>query len=55
MIALSAFLASASYAPIGIWYLGVFGYTLLLRKLSKTNRQVWHAFAFGFIYNAIVL
>jgi len=55
MIALSAFLASASFAPIGIWFLGVLGYSLLLRKLSKSNRQLWHAFAFGFIYNAIVL
>lgn len=55
MIALSAFLASASFAPIGIWFLGVLGYSLLLRKLSKSNKQLWHAFAFGFIYNAIVL
>ncbi len=55
MIALSAFLASASFAPIGIWYLGVLGYSLLLRKLSKSKKQLWHAFAFGFIYNAIVL
>ena len=55
MIALSAFLASASFAPIGIWFLGVLGYSLLLRKLSKSNRQLWHAFAFGFIYNAVVL
>ena len=55
MIALSAFLASAAFAPIGIWYLGVFGYSLFLRKISKSHRQLWHAFAFGFIYNAIVL
>jgi apolipoprotein N-acyltransferase len=55
MIALSAFLASASFAPIGIWFLGVLGYSFLLRKLSKSNSQLWHAFAFGFIYNAIVL
>jgi apolipoprotein N-acyltransferase len=55
MIALSAFLASAAFAPIGIWYLGVIGYSLFLRKISKSHRQLWHAFAFGFIYNAIVL
>ena len=55
IIALSAFLTSASFAPIGIWYLGVLGYSLLLRKLSKSDKQLWHAFAFGFIYNAIVL
>jgi apolipoprotein N-acyltransferase len=53
--ALSAFLASAAFAPIGIWYLGVVGYSLFLRKVSSSNRQIWHAFAFGFIYNAIVL
>jgi apolipoprotein N-acyltransferase len=55
MIALAAFLASASFAPIGIWFLGVLGYSLLLRKLSKSNKQLWRAFAFGLIYNAIVL
>jgi apolipoprotein N-acyltransferase len=54
-IALSAFLASAAFAPIGVWYLGVIGYSLFLRKVSKSHRQLWHAFAFGFIYNAIVL
>ena len=55
MIALSAFLASAAFAPIGIWYLGILGYSLFLRKIAKLHRQLWHAFAFGFIYNAIVL
>ena len=55
MIALSAFLASAAFAPIGLWYLGVLGYSLLIRKMAKSQRQLWHAFAFGFIYNAIVL
>ena len=55
IIALSAFLASAAFAPIGIWYLGVIGYSLFLRRISKSHRQLWHAFAFGFIYNAIVL
>ena len=55
IIAISAFLASAAFAPIGIWYLAVLGYSLLLRKISSSRRQLWHAFAFGFIYNAIVL
>jgi apolipoprotein N-acyltransferase len=55
IIALSAFLASAAFAPIGIWYLGVVGYSLFFRKISKSHRQLWHAFVFGFIYNAIVL
>ena len=55
MIALSAFLASAAFAPIAVWFLGVIGYSLFLRKISKSHRPLWHAFAFGFIYNAIVL
>lgn len=54
-IALAAFLASAAFAPIGIWYLGVIGYSLFLRKISHSQRHVLHAFIFGFIYNAIVL
>lgn len=55
IISISAFLASAAFAPIGVWYLGVIGYSLFLRKISKSHRQLWHAFTFGFIYNAIVL
>ena len=55
IIALSAFLASAAFAPIGIWYLAVLGYSLFLRKISTSRKQLWQAFAFGFIYNAIVL
>ena len=55
IIALSAFLASAAFAPIGFWFLAVLGYCLLLRKLSKSERPIWHAFAFGLIYNSIVL
>ena len=55
MIALSAFLASAAFAPIGVWFLGIAGYVLFLRKISSSYRQLWHSFAFGFIYNAIVL
>ena len=55
MIALSAFLASAAFAPIGVWYFGVIGYSLFLRRISNSQRQLWHAFVFGFIYNAIVL
>ena len=55
IIALSAFLASAAFAPIGVWFLAVLGYCLFLRKLSKSERPLWHAFTFGLIYNAIVL
>jgi apolipoprotein N-acyltransferase len=55
MIALAAFLASAAFAPIGIWYYGVIGYALLFRKITKSSKPFWHLFLFGFIYNAIVL
>lgn len=55
MMAGAAFLASAAFAPIGIWFLAVFGYCLFLYQLSKSARPLWHAFTFGFIYNAIVL
>ena len=54
-MAFAAFLSSAAFAPIGIWYLGVIGYSIFLRRLSKSHRPLWHSFAFGFIYNAIVL
>ena len=55
MMAGAAFLASAAFAPIGIWFLAVFGYCLFLYQLSKSARPLWHAFTFGLIYNAIVL
>ena len=52
---LAAFLASAAFAPIGIWYFAVFGYAILLRKITKTDRPIWHLFLFGLFYNATVL
>jgi apolipoprotein N-acyltransferase len=55
IIALAAFLASAAFAPIGIWFFAVFGYSLLLRKTLKTNKPIWHLFLFGLFYNAVVL
>ena len=55
MIFLSAFLASAAFAPIGIWWMALLGYSLLFRKIAKSKKQIWHLFLFGFIYNAIVL
>jgi apolipoprotein N-acyltransferase len=55
IIAIAAFLASAAFAPIGIWFFAVFGYSLLLRKTSKTDKPIWHLFLFGLFYNAIVL
>ena len=54
-IGLAAFFASAAFAPIAIWYLGVIGYSLLLGKLSNTSKPIIAAFTFGFLYNAIVL
>lgn len=55
VIVLAAFLASAAFAPIGIWYFAVLGYALFLRKLSNTGKPIWLAFLFGLAYNAIVL
>jgi apolipoprotein N-acyltransferase len=54
-IFISAFLASAAFEPIGIWFLAILGFALYLRKLRETNRPVWHSFLFGFVLNAIVL
>ena len=54
-IALAAFLASAAFAPIGLWYLAIIGYALLFRKIGKSEKAIWHFFLFGLIYNAIVL
>jgi len=54
-IGLAAFLASAAFAPIAIWYLGVIGYSLFLGKLSSTSKPIIASFLFGLVYNAIVL
>jgi apolipoprotein N-acyltransferase len=54
-IFISAFLASAAFEPIGIWFLAILGFALYLRKLRQTDRPVWHSFLFGFVLNAIVL
>jgi apolipoprotein N-acyltransferase len=54
-IGLAAFFASAAFAPLAIWYLGVIGYSLFLRKLSNTSKPIIASFLFGLIYNAIVL
>jgi len=55
MVLLSALLASAAFAPIGIWWLAPIGYAVLFRRISKSKKQIFHLFIFGFIYNAIVL
>ena len=55
VIALSAFLASAAFEPIGSWVLGVLGYSLFLRKVSHSKKPIWFSFTFGLILNAIVL
>ena len=54
-IVLAAFFASAAFAPLAIWYLGVIGYSLFLGKLSNTGKPIIASFLFGVIYNAIVL
>lgn len=54
-IAFAAFLVSAAFEPIGIWYLAVIGLTLYLQKLRSSSRPMLQSLAFGFILNAIVL
>lgn len=54
-ITLAAFLASAAFEPIGIWYLSIIGFAIYLRKMQGSNRPIAHSLAFGFILNAIVL
>ena len=54
-IAFAAFLVSAAFEPIGIWFLAVIGLTLYLQKLRSSSRPMLHSLAFGFILNAIVL
>jgi apolipoprotein N-acyltransferase len=55
VIALAACLASAAFAPVGLWYLAIIGYALLFHKIGKSEKAIWHFFLFGFIHNAIVL
>jgi len=52
---LAAFLASAAFEPIGIWYLAIFGFAIYLRALRTSTRPILHSLAFGLILNAIVL
>lgn len=52
---IAAFLASAAFAPVGLWYLGLIGYALILRKTTDSSKCIWYFFIFGFTYNAIVL
>ncbi len=54
-LAFAAFLVSAAFEPIGIWFLAVFGYAIYLRKLRNSRAPVWSSFFFGFLVNAIVL
>ena len=52
---IAAFLASAAFEPIGLWFSALFGFTLFFRKLINSDRPVIHSFIFGFTLNAIVL
>ena len=54
-ILFAAFLASAAFEPIGIWFLAIMGSALFFRKLSSTGRPIFQSFLFGFFLNAIVL
>jgi apolipoprotein N-acyltransferase len=51
----AAFLASAAFEPIGLWFLAIFGFALYLRKMQTVRTPILHSFVFGFLLNAIVL
>ena len=51
----AAFLASAAFEPIGLWFLAIFGFALFFFKLTSSDRPVIESFIFGFTLNAIVL
>ena len=55
MLALAAFLVSAAFEPIGLWFSAVLGYALFLRRLRSAGSPVWSSLFFGFLVNAIVL
>ncbi len=55
IIIFSAFLASAAFEPIGVWFLAIFGFALFFRKLNTSRRPILQSFIFGFVLNAIVL
>lgn len=55
MILIAAFLASAAFEPIGLWFLAIFGFALFFRKLSDSDRPVLQSLVFGLTLNAIVL
>ena len=52
---IAAFVASAAFEPIGLWFLAIFGFALFFRKLSSSNNPVVHSLIFGFTLNAVVL
>lgn len=54
-IFIAAFLASAAFEPIGIWYLAIFGFAIFFRAIRQSNRPIWHSLVFGLALNAIVL
>ena len=51
----AAFLASAAFEPIGLWFLAIFGFALYLRKMQTVRKPTLYSFVFGFLLNAIVL
>ncbi len=55
IILFAAFLASAAFEPIGLWFLAIAGFALFFRKLGDSDKPVIHSFIFGFALNAIVL
>jgi len=54
-VLIAAFLASAAFEPIGLWFLAIFGFALFFRKLVNSDKPVIHSLFFGFALNAVVL
>ena len=51
----AAFLASAAFEPIGLWFLAIFGFAIYLRKMQTVRKPILYSFVFGLLLNAIVL
>ncbi len=51
----AALLSAAGFAPFNAWYLSFFGPALLLQQLSQGGRPFLKGYAFGFVFNLILV
>ena len=52
---LAALLFSASFEPIGLWFLAPIGFALLFKKIERTNSPVISFLFFGLISQGVIL